>query len=157
MSIKIRVVLDWEEEDVLRDLLIPNQMPLDELHLAILQSFQLSPGEMASFYQSNEEWDQGQEIPLMAFDERQAIMKDHKAEHLLGEAGDRLLYVYDFLEMWTFFIEVLSTEESETEMAKVLLIQGKRPSEAPPRPEAGQQDIFGDLDLDFDEFNDFQE
>lgn len=157
MSIKIRVVLDWEEEDVLRDLLIPNQMPLDELHLAILQSFQLSPGEMASFYQSNEEWDQGQEIPLMAFDERQASMKDHKAEHLLGEAGDRLLYVYDFLEMWTFFIEVLSTEESETEMAKVLLIQGKRPSEAPPRPEAGQQDIFGDLDLDFDEFNDFQE
>jgi hypothetical protein len=157
MSIKIRVVLDWEEEDVLRDLLIPKEMPLDELHLAILQSFQLSPREMASFYQSNEEWDQGQEIPLMPFDERQPSMKDHRAEHLLGEKGDRLLYVYDFLEMWTFFIECLSADEPATEQAKVLLIQGKRPAEAPARPDGGAQDLFGDIDMDLDEFDDFQE
>jgi len=158
MSLKIRVVLDWEEEDVLRDLLIPNEMPLDELHLALLQSFQLSPGEMASFYHSNEEWDQGEEIPLMAFDEKQSSMKDLKATHVLIEKGDRLLYVYDFLEMWTFFIECLSADEPETEGAKVLLIQGKRPSEAPPRPEGqASQDIFGDLDLDLGEFEDLED
>ena len=42
MSIKIRVVLDWEEEDVLRDLLVPADLNLDQLHLAILQSFQVA-------------------------------------------------------------------------------------------------------------------
>lgn len=162
MSVKIRVVLDWEEEDVLRDLVIPGNMPLDELHLAILQSFQLSPGEMASFYHSNEDWEQGEEMPLMAFDERQASMKDYQVQHVLGENGDRLLYVYDFLEMWTFFIECLSADEPEIEGAKVILIQGKRPEEAPERPEGGSQDLFGDLDLDldldeFDEFDDYQE
>tara|TARA_Y100001934_G_C12196071_1_gene698851 strand:- start:459 stop:944 length:486 start_codon:yes stop_codon:yes gene_type:complete len=158
MSIKIRVVLDWEEEDVLRDLLVPADLNLDQLHLAILQSFQLSPGEMASFYHSNEDWEQGHEIPLMPFDERQTSMKDLQVQHVLGEEGDRLLYVYDFLEMWTFFLEVLSAEGPETERSKVVLIQGMRPEEAPKRPEAqGSNDLFGDLDLDLDEFNDFDD
>ncbi len=158
MSIKIRVVLDWDEEDVIRDLLVPSELNLDDLHIAILQSFQLSPGEMASFYRSNENWDQGEEIPLMPFDAQQKSMKDLRVDHVLLEKEDRLLYVYDFLEMWTFFVECISIEEVDTDKIKVLLIQGKRPDEAPPRPD-GQTEggLFDDLDLDLGEFDDYEE
>lgn len=159
MSIKLRVVLDWEEEDVLRDLLVPQDLKLDELHVAILQSFQLSPGEMASFYRSNENWDQGEEIPLMPFDPQQTSMKDLRVGQLLGEKEDRLLYVYDFLEMWTFFIESLAVNEPETNQSKVVLIKGKRPAEAPERPDAQNSggNLFDDLDMDLDEFDDYEE
>lgn len=157
MSIKLRVVLDWEDEDVLRDLLVPADLKLDDLHMAILQSFQLSPGEMASFYRSNEDWDQGEEIPLMPFDPRQTSMKDLRVDFVLGEKEDRLLYVYDFLDMWTFFIECLSAEEPETDQVKVLLIQGKRPAEAPERPDAASDGgLFDDLDMDLGEFDDYE-
>ena len=156
MSLKLRVVLDWEEEDVIRDLLVPAKLKMDELHTAILQSFQLSPGEMASFYRSNPDWEQGEEIPLMPFDPNQICMKDLAVDHLFLEPEDRMLYVYDFLEMWTFFIECLSIEETKEEQVKVLLIQGKRPETAPERPEAqGDGGLFGDLDLDLGEFEDY--
>lgn len=157
MSIKIRVVLDWEEEDVLRDLLLPDHLKLDELHTAILQSFQLSPGEMASFYRSNESWEQGEEIPLMPFDPEQLSMKDLALNELLIAKEDRMLYVYDFLEMWTFFIECLAIDDINIEQSKVVLIQGKRPAEAPERPEAESGgELFDDLDLDLGEFEDYE-
>jgi hypothetical protein len=155
MSIKISVVLDWEEEDVLRHLLIPNTLKGDELHLAILQSFQLAEGEMASYYRSNSDWEQGEEVPLLAFDESQKSMKDFTAGELLGNQEARLLYVYDFLAMWTFYIETLSIDESPQEGIKVILIEGLTPAEAPERPAGeAEKDLFGELDLDFEEYND---
>ena len=159
MSIKISVVLDWEEEDVIRHLLVPENLDLESLHTAIAQSFQLALGEMASFYRSDEAWEQGEEIPLMPFDPNQHSMKELKAGELLGQVGNRMLYVYDFLEMWTFFIETIEISAQETEGVKVVLMNGQRPKEAPPRPEAQDQNkgLFDDLDLDLGEFDDLDD
>ncbi len=61
MQIILRCVLDTEE-DVLRDISISDSQTLEQLHDAIIESFELNPGEMAAFYKTNDDWDQGEEF-----------------------------------------------------------------------------------------------
>jgi hypothetical protein len=63
--VKLRVILD-AEADVFRDVEIGLDAPLLALHEAILGAFGWAGDEMASFYRSNESWERGAEIPLLA-------------------------------------------------------------------------------------------
>ncbi len=158
MSISLRIILDLEEEDVFRDLLVPDDTDLLQLHDAILKSFQLESGEMASYYRSNDNWEQGEEIPMMAFDDKQAVMEDFSVSDILGKKGSKLLYLYDFLAMWTFYVETINVLEEDPEGIKVTQIKGQRPAEAPEKKEnEGPSDLFGDLDMDLDEFDDLND
>ena len=62
--LKIRIVLDHEEQ-VFRDIEIENQGSMEDLHEAILASFNIPNDQMASFYESDEHWEKGPEIALM--------------------------------------------------------------------------------------------
>ena len=62
--IRFRVIIDIEE-DVFRDILIDRASPLEDLHRGILAAFDFGEGEMASFFQSDEDWGRGREVPLM--------------------------------------------------------------------------------------------
>lgn len=158
MSLSIRVILDWEEEDVFRDLLVPAETDLYELHDAVIKSFQLESGEMASYYRSNDNWEQGEEIPMMAFDDKQATMEDFKVVDLFVKKGSKLLYVYDFMSMWTFYLELITILDEEPEGIKVTQIKGQRPEQAPEKKENTEpSDLFGDLDLDLSEFEDLDD
>jgi hypothetical protein len=65
MIYRFRVILDNDtEEDVFRDLEIRETDNLEDLHNIITQSFGFDGTEMASFYISNEAWEQGEEISL---------------------------------------------------------------------------------------------
>ena len=57
----IRCVLDTEE-DVVRDILILENSRLSLMHKAIINAFGIAPGEMSSFFRSNDNWEQGEEI-----------------------------------------------------------------------------------------------
>ncbi|MEP3969506.1 MAG: hypothetical protein ABJM08_10870, partial [Nonlabens sp.] len=60
MIYRIRVLLD-ANDDCFRDIEIDANSTLEEFHNVIVQSFQLEGDEMASFYASDEEWNQGEE------------------------------------------------------------------------------------------------
>ena len=60
----MRAILDTEE-DVIRDFEIESSSSLEELHDALSQSFGFAGNEMASFYRSDEQWNQGEEMPLL--------------------------------------------------------------------------------------------
>ena len=62
--IRFRVIIDIEE-DVFRDIVIGKSAPLEDLHRGILAAFDFGEGEMASFFQSDEDWGRGREVPLM--------------------------------------------------------------------------------------------
>ena len=65
MIYRFRVILDHDSEgDVFRDIEIRETDSLEDLHNAITQSFGFDGLEMASFYLSNDQWDQGEEISL---------------------------------------------------------------------------------------------
>lgn len=116
--LRFRVIIDIEE-DVFRDILIGRTSPLEDLHRGILAAFDFGEGEMASFFQSDEDWGRGREVPLMdmGMDDQgnpYPSMRTIAIEELASSANDRMVYVYDFLRMWCFYVEVIGTEEGET-------------------------------------------
>lgn len=86
---------------------------------------------MASFYESDAQWGQGLEIGLMDMGEEHLCMNRCSVSDHLQQAGDRLLYIYDFLAMWTFFLEVIDEDEQPSGTSRLLLKKGERPAEAP--------------------------
>jgi hypothetical protein len=143
MSLKLRIILDTEE-DVLRDVQVNESDPLTDLHELIVKAFQLEPGELASFFKSNDDWDQGEEIGILELSltgsDTTRVMSDFTLADILNEAGDKMLYVYDYLNLWTFFIDVLSVETEDISESRLLASVGERPKEAPAKEMDAQED-----------------
>jgi|TARA_X000000950_G_scaffold207335_1_gene249358 hypothetical protein len=161
MIYRIRIILDVEE-DVLRDIEIEATATLEELHLAITQSFGFLGNEMASFYESDASWQQGEELPLESM-EQGPNMREEPLNTVFTPAQHHLIYVYDFLNLWTFFVELKEVGEALSGMSYPNLIhsQGEVPEEAPEKLfEAEDETHFdtdsadeeaSDLDNDYDE------
>ncbi|OGS71362.1 MAG: hypothetical protein A3F91_04805 [Flavobacteria bacterium RIFCSPLOWO2_12_FULL_35_11] len=151
MAYKIRVVLDVEK-DVIRDILVNETINLEDLHFIIAKSFGFQGLEMASFYKTNEDWEQGEEIPLfdMSEDGTALCMSNCLLKDVLTKEGEKLIYVYDFLSMWTFFVElskIIPIEESD--LPKVMLSIGDKPDKAPEKEFTAEEE--------FDELNEFDD
>jgi hypothetical protein len=118
MIFRFRVLLDTEE-DVFRDIALTSDSTFEDLHLTILAAFGWEASQMASFYESNEEWDKGNEIPLMDIDEefgptKRKVMSEVKLEDIVKTENQKLLYVFDFMLMWCFYVDVVSITEEAT-------------------------------------------
>ncbi len=157
MIYRFRVVLDSiAEEDVFRDLEIRETDTMEDLHNIITQSFGFDGMEMASFYVSDSEWNQGEEIAMLDLgDTRDPIktMNTTVINDLVHEAATRLIYVYDFLNMWTFYVELaeIVEEAPSTDYPNLIYVQGQVPDEAPEK-------IFeAEEDEDEDAFNEFED
>lgn len=157
MAYKIRVLLDVEK-DVIRDILVNETINLEDLHSIISKSFGFEGLEMASFYRTNEDWEQGEEIPLfdMSDDSTSLCMRNFLLKDVLKKEGDNLIYVYDFLSMWTFFVELSKIMDTkEKELPKIMLSIGNKPDKAPEK-EFIADDLFDDLD-NFDDEDDIED
>ena len=112
MIYRMRVILDTET-DVIRDFEIETTATLEELHDAVSQSFGFAGNEMASFYRSDENWAQGEELPLVDMGVGEKPLNERPLNKILSENENRLIYVYDFLNLWTFFVELIETAEKD--------------------------------------------
>lgn len=141
MILRIRVILDVEA-DVFRDLEIDHQATLEELHLAIAQSFGFAGNEMASFYRSNPDWEQGEELSLMDMGLGEASHENTPLEAVFSESQHHLIYVYDFMVLWTFFIEVMEVTEPAPGMSYPHLVfaEGEVPEDAPEKSFEGDDE-----------------
>jgi hypothetical protein len=168
MIYRFRIILDNDsEDDVFRDLEIRETDSLEDLHNTITQSFGFDGNEMASFYVSNDEWDQGEEISL--FDMSDGInpvklMSKTAIKDVVHEMQTKLIYVYDFLSMWTFYVELAEiVEEAEgTDYPNLMFVHGQIPNEAPEKTfEVENLDDFNEFEdeMDVDDYDslDFDE
>ncbi|QTD38293.1 hypothetical protein JL193_03050 [Polaribacter batillariae] len=156
---KIRVILDTKE-DILRTILVNNTFNLEDLHFTIAQSFGFNGQEMASFYRTDDEWNQGEEIPLfnMAEAGEGISMKTCTLVETLPEENQKLIYVYDFLKMWTFYVDVVEiTSEIKKDLPEIVLSVGEIPDKAPEKEFIADKldSDFDDEDDEFDPFDDF--
>ena len=113
MVYKFRVILD-AEEDVFRDITILEDDTLEDLHNAIFNSFGFDGMEVASFYTCDETWNQDEEISLFDTGDapgEQKIMSDYQLSDILDKGNTKILYVYDFINMWTFLVELAAIED----------------------------------------------
>jgi len=138
---KFRVILDTNE-DVFRDIEIGTESTFEEFHEAILHAFDFKGEEMASFYMSDEDWEKGQEITLLEMgadmgikmDDQESIafvMKEVKLKDLVKLPSEKILYVFDFMRMWCFYIELMSHKKAapSTLYPRVGLVYGDAPAQ----------------------------
>ncbi len=162
MIYRFRVILDTEE-DVFRDLEIEKTATFEDLHNIITQGFGFDGGEMASFYLSDDTWDQGEEICLFDMgdsDEPIKLMQETRLESLVTEYTPRLIYIYDFLSMWTFMVELAEIAEYEpgVDYPNVMFAHGQLPDSPPEKSFEGEaldnDEESGDSFVDLDDYDD---
>jgi len=163
---KFRVIMDTEQ-DVFRDIEIETESNFDSLHKALLDALDFEQGEMASFYLSDEEWSKGLEISLMdmgGVDEDSLSMSTTLLSDMVMKPGDKILYVYDFMRMWIFYIELMEVKKDKpsTIYPRVALAFGDAPSQDSKEfQDMFEADVVGggaiDLDDDGEEADEFGE
>ncbi len=166
MIYRFRVILDTKE-DVFRDIEIEDSNTMEDFHNAITQAFGFGGQEMASFYVSNDLWEQGEEIALFDMSEEPGgvrIMGDTYLEDAVHEDQTKLIYVYDFLKMWTFLVELAEIAEPEDGRSypNLMFAHGQIPEEAPDKEfiaEDTEDEFSEDYGLDADDYDtlDFDE
>lgn len=154
MVYKFRVILD-AEEDIFRDIAILEDDNMEDLHNAIVNAFGFDGTEIASFYTCDDKWNQDEEISLFDTGEvagEQKVMGDYQINELLGEDRTKIIYVYDFLNMWTFLIELAAIEEIQAgeNYPSVLFSHGMMPNSA---ADKDFSDAEGDFDYDEDDYD----
>lgn len=164
--IKFSIVLD-HKQDVFREIEIDGKESLMKLHETIVQSFQLSEGEMAAFYFTDEDWNQEDEIPLVSMDDSITEMSQIKIKDVFKSDDSKMIYINDFLLFWRFMITIEQTfETEESQQAKEVLKFGEMPLDAPSiqfiseneeeDEEDQEDDLFYDGNLnEFEEFNEY--
>ncbi len=135
-ALKFRILLDTANDDeIFRDVLIDESNSFESFYKIILQSFNFSGQEMASFYVSNDQWDKGHEISLMDLsnDEDTQIncstMNNTIIKDFINQKDQKFIFIYDFLNMWIFLIELIGKEDGDLSSPKLILEVGNSPNE----------------------------
>lgn len=96
----------------------------------LLSVFGLDGGDMASFYFSDDSWNEGEEIPLIDFEGNGArSMENSKVIDLFPKKGSRAIWVYDFITMQAFFIETIKLLEIDPTANTLIYSFGNMPTE----------------------------
>ena len=151
MIYRLRIILDNDtKEDILRDVEIDKNSNLTDLHELILLSFNFSADQMASFYTVDEDWNQINEISLMNFDESTGSMDSVLIANILNNQNTKLLYIYDFMNMWTFYVELIeeAKEINNIIYPRIILSIGDVPKKAPEKKFTSEDDEDEDFGED---------
>jgi len=161
MVYKIRAILNVKE-DVIRDIAILKTETLEDLHNAITNAFGFEGSEMAAFYESDNDWLQGEEFPLFDMGDgtdSKIKMGEIIIENILKAENAKLIYIYDFFNMWTFYIELIESnlKNENYELPNLIFSLGSVPKKAPDLQFEGENlsDEFADDEEDefgFDEY-----
>ena len=165
MIYRFRVILDNDtDDDIFRDIEINKSNNLEDFHNTITQSFGFEGNEMASFYLSDQEWNQVEEISLFDLGdvgETNRLMSDVLLDSVIDKNNNRLIFVYDFLNLWTFLIELVEIVELTigVNYPNLIFSKGQIPSKIPEKKfkaenileDENNEDELGD----YNEYDDF--
>ena len=155
MIYRFRVILDNDtEDDIFRDIEINKKDSLVEFHKSIITSFGFNNNEIASFYLSDNQWNQGEEISLFNFedqDQNNKLMSDVLIGDVINNQNSKLIYVYDFLNMWTFLVQLIEVAEGikGIDYPNIIFSKGEIPEKAPEKKfKSEKREIIDDEDLE---------
>jgi len=159
MIYRFRVILDNDtEDDIFRDIEIYKTNSLEEFHETIINSFGFINNEMASFYISDNEWNQGEEISLFNFGDESKetkLMSSVAINQVINNENNKLIYIYDFLNMWVFLIELIEVAEEikGINYPNIIFSKGELPEKAPEKKFESKKDgIVDDEDYEDDNY-----
>ncbi|MCB0737783.1 MAG: hypothetical protein KDC92_09745 [Bacteroidetes bacterium] len=135
----MRLKITFEKDaTIMRVVDVPKDKNLEFLHLTILACLELSPGEITSFWLSDNNWGRTVEIPLIQDStvpddgkehEKMAVMEDVPIAEAINEHMPKLIYEYDPMIQWSFKIEFIEYRAESDQFEYPILVQenGKAP------------------------------
>ena len=132
MQLKFRIILNVKD-DVLRDIVIDSGTSLIEFSKIISTVFGFDSSEISTFHNTDDNWEQLDEIKIFKIDDKDEIMDNIPISNFFISKNDKLIFVYDFLNYWTFFIELYEVGDFINDNNKYFVINsiGEVPKEAP--------------------------
>lgn len=114
--LKFRVYFE-EDESVYRDVAIRHSQTFQDLHEAILKSYEFDNKHKATFYRSNDHWLRGREISLDVYEKEYKVaplmMSETTIASEIKDPNQRFIYQYDFNRNWGFLIELINVSKDE--------------------------------------------
>lgn len=132
MKYQVVKVLLKSNKVIYRDFLVHPENTLKELHAAILAGFGFEGNQLASFLKEQGDWQAEAEYPLEDLGEPgKTPMEKIQLQSVLSNVDDQLTYIYDYLNEWRFFVEVVDIiEKKEAEKTpKLIKSFGNAPKE----------------------------
>jgi len=104
---KFRVTFE-EYDDVHRDIEIRSTQTFEDFFNCIQEAIKFDNKHDASFYMSDDNWVKGQEITLNKGANKDIpLMKKSRLCDFIMDPHQKIYYVYDFENNWTFFVELI--------------------------------------------------
>lgn len=118
---KFRVTSD-ENDEFFREIEVLANQSFEDFHKAIVTTCKFQGNELASFYLCDNQWRKRREITLVDMNleppteestANNLIMKDSKLNQVINDPHQRIIYVYDYLNMFTVYIELMKIYEAD--------------------------------------------
>jgi hypothetical protein len=149
---RFRLILE-ELDDFYRDIEIKSKQTFEDLHNAVQRAIEFDNSQMASFYICNQNWQKGQEITLVDMSDEDnhevVAMKGAILSDYIEDPRQKIIYVFDFLDMWTFYLElikVIPDAEKGVSYPRIYKAIGRAPKQdrGTPNLAAKSDEIFFD-------------
>lgn len=155
--LKFRIYLE-EDDAVYRDIVIRHTQNFQDLHFAILKSYEFDSKHKATFFRSNDHWQRGREISFERYDKPYVVepllMQDVAIGSEIRDTNQKFVYEYDFEKHWLFLVELINVskeESSKTTYPSVSRTEGIGPQQY------GTKSLLGDKFADIEEKYDLAE
>jgi hypothetical protein len=155
--LKFRIYLE-EDDAVYRDIVIKHTQTFQELHYAILKSYEFDSKHKATFFRSNDNWQRGREISFEKYDKSYVVEPLLMQEVTIGseirDTNQKFIYVYDFEKNWVFLVELINVSKEEN--SKITYPAVSRTEGIGPQ-QYGTKSLLGDKFADIEEKYDLAE
>ena len=155
--LKFRIYLE-EDDAVYRDIVIRHTQSFQDLHFAILKSYEFDSKHKATFFRSNDNWLRGREISFEKYDKPYVVDPLIMAEVTIGseirDTNQKFVYEYDFEKHWVFLIELINVSKEES--SKITYPSTSRTEGIGPQ-QYGTKSLLGDKFADIEEKYDLAE
>lgn len=159
-------MLCGENDNFVRDIEIQATQTFKDFHNSIDECINLNDNDLASFHVCDQKWNKNTEITLIDMldgesdDDKEKIVEETHIMHqakirdFINEPHQRLLYEYDFLNLKTFFIELMSvyTQKDDDPYPRCSLRRGEPIEEQVPEESyEDDEEVRAQLLEDFNE------
>ena len=144
-----------ENDEFIRDVEFIANQTFEDIHRFIKETCGFSNNELASFYTCDNQWRRKQEITLMDMgsddendsSEKSLIMKDAKLNQIINDPHQKIIYIYDFIALHTFYLELFKVQPIDKRQTYPLL--NKSAGELLTQTGSAKTPVFDD---EFEEF-----
>jgi hypothetical protein len=162
-----RFKLRFEDQDeFLREVEVRADQTFEDFHRVIVGDLKLDPKTLSSFFTCNDQFRKQKEICLVEMDPEPDpeqdpeedegkpvyVMAESRVRNFIDDPHQKLLFVYDYLNYWTFYIELLKIlpADDSKEYPRISRSEGETPRELSAKPGTVPQ-IDQRMDMSFDE------